>query len=933
MDSIYFSDTYGKPLVPVWSPFGTSFICSVGARTVPVAPRILTYREPVPFLLAPTTPGPVLADLDFTKFAVWYNSSEHWKAYIPNSAPRESPFGELEEDPVGICYGEFCVGTTEETREVYTNNDDVDQPEFFSEGSFLSVDWVEEILLLGRRLHSICQALVTSSDFYRKGGTVGEYPDPLDQDRLRGVHEHSQAAQLVAQAATRGVLSMLGFVAWFLTVMELHHTRLSDEVKDFITSLRLNEHPKVGLVYDLDRDVHELNFEHLINNNVPFHYVWSNKERGDPCFICFSPEYYHEVANLLTAAKGGEVRVQDLPSFHLWKDDLAGTDWMGRNLRAGKRGVADLAFKPDWEYEIVDDHGFGARPLYHWHMIRAYAERFKAATRTGSLTTTCTFFRHNPIGIDEPPFARPLPVHRFALSDFARLTDGEAKAEMDYYYESTVRVREQVKTVYAPRPGRRFSSFDGRLTDEGIGLQKGNLLPTPISRARGPSSSSPAEGNYLVREDRASRSPWVRQMEAAGAHPGPATGTVTAGHQSRSRSVSDASLNSNSSRASVTEEFYSTANSSRNGGDVAEVPTVHGIPIVAVREGRETPFSAPPSPSAAWTLDFQSLDHALNAISKLAPSILDVKPRQAPYGDLNWDYTWLNHAYLVCLDPRTATRLKTLTATLFPELEHVEDVLEYALRFGMPFEIYTDRVNHFRDVRLTDLERNTLPSIYSYGYGDQLMQWSGGGEEQYRVYQGSLHILGRPNAVAFLAMGGICKFVAEVYAPDLVHCFACGPSPQVAEFVAGKQRWISVEGEAIAHSTDQVSPREVNILLGQISGKQEADTVSLWPPLALLEKHCPHMRGYLSVGAYDFLESLRRKIVNERKYEWKTNTEWKRVLRNSAKGVFTLSVVPSPAHFDEMNEVLSRSFPVDWTEVSLGKLGLPEEFEPRSYRS
>ncbi|KAJ7301425.1 hypothetical protein DFH08DRAFT_906866 [Mycena albidolilacea] len=208
MDPIYFCDAYGKPLVPASMPYGSSFICSISTRTARVAPRILKYREPVPFLLSPTASPLLLTDLDYVKSAVWYNPSEHWKTHIPTSAPRDSLFGELEEDPLGICYGEFCVGTTEETREIYTNNDEVDQPEVFSEGSFLSAEWVDEILLLGRRLHSVCQTLATSSDFYRRGDSTGEFPEPLDEDHLRGVHAHSHAAQIVAQVAVRGVLSM-----------------------------------------------------------------------------------------------------------------------------------------------------------------------------------------------------------------------------------------------------------------------------------------------------------------------------------------------------------------------------------------------------------------------------------------------------------------------------------------------------------------------------------------------------------------------------------------------------------------------------------------------------------------------------------------------------------------------------------------------------
>ncbi|KAJ7334763.1 hypothetical protein DFH08DRAFT_813811 [Mycena albidolilacea] len=331
-----------------------------------------------------------------------------------------------------------------------------------SEGSFLSKIWVDEILLLERQLHSICQALATWSDFYRNGGTVGKYPDPLNQDNLRSVHQHSQAMQVVAQGAVRSMLSMLEFIAWFLTVVELHYTCLSGEVKEFIKSLWLDEQPKIGAVYDLGRDVHELKFTHLINNDVPFHYVWTNRERGDPRFICFSPEYYHEVTNFLMVAKGRDIRLKDLPSYDQWKEDLAGTDWMGRNLCIGKQGFTDLVFKLDWEYEIIDDHGFGAQPLFHWNVIRPYAECFKAATCLGYMTTVCTFFHHNPITVDEPAFVCPLSNHHFALTDFASCTDSEVGPEADYYYESSVKVQEQVKMLYTPCPECRFSSFNGR---------------------------------------------------------------------------------------------------------------------------------------------------------------------------------------------------------------------------------------------------------------------------------------------------------------------------------------------------------------------------------------------------------------------------------------------------------------------------------------
>ncbi|KAJ6458720.1 hypothetical protein C8R45DRAFT_942556 [Mycena sanguinolenta] len=60
--------------------------------------------------------------------------------------------------------------------------------------------------------------------------------------------------------------------------------------------------------------------------------------------------------------------------------------------------------------------------------------------------------------------------------------------------------------------------------------------------------------------------------------------------------------------------------------------------------------------------------------------------------------------------------------------------------------------------------------MYEVGYTDQLMTWTENGPEaQYRIYKGHLYqLLERPHAVAFISRGGVYKFVAEAYSPDLV---------------------------------------------------------------------------------------------------------------------------------------------------------------------
>jgi hypothetical protein len=202
---------------------------------------------------------------------------------------------------------------------------------------------------------------------------------------------------------------------------------------------------------------------------------------------------------------------------------------------------------------------------------------------------------------------------------------------------------------------------------------------------------------------------------------------------------------------------------------------------------------------------------------------------------------------------------------------------------------------------------NTLPALYEMGYNDPVMKWGGNGDAaQYGQYVGTLFsLLQKPNAIAFIAMGGICKYVAELFAPDLAYRFVRGPSELVSELGKGRTACIDIDGRSTLCIMDQVSHTDISILLGHVKGKNPGEERSLWPTQALLDQHCAHAKGYISSGVYSQLEYLRKQIMVDKIYDWKTRTGWKVYLRSGSKGVRAPSIVPSESDFEEGKRILN----------------------------
>ncbi|KAJ7606932.1 hypothetical protein DFH06DRAFT_947808, partial [Mycena polygramma] len=216
---------------------------------------------------------------------------------------------------------------------------------------------------------------------------------------------------------------------------------------------------------------------------------------------------------------------------------------------------------------------------------------------------------------------------------------------------------------------------------------------------------------------------------------------------------------------------------------------------------------------------------------------------------------------------------------------------------------------------------------YQPGFEDLSLTWGkGGAPAVYVQYEANLNnLLARPEAVAFIAMGGILRYVAELYEENLVYRFAQGPSLQVTQFDKGAAYLYLRGGEEEFYTTDQVSHSEVGILLGVLPGAHPGQLRTLWPTPELFESESPHMRGYLSEGAYAILENIRREIFVSHDPRWRTRAQWREYFRVGCKRIHEPAVVPSDKDFKDGEDLFRRSFPVSWLNMEIPDIILPEE--------
>ncbi|KAJ6543747.1 hypothetical protein DFH09DRAFT_1321932 [Mycena vulgaris] len=951
----FLRDSVGNELVPIWSLRQSTYWCSLNATPGDIQIHAMEYYADPPHLLRTTT-ARAIEDLDFTHLATWYKPDEHWLAWVPTA-----PLSVMRDDPVGYVFDSQDIDLVVDHADVYGYDSERshDSPSRVFTGYFLDESWSNQIVLLGQRLYAISVKSVCTTDFYGRNewnGEMGDVPAELDSTRLTGIHPGSSAAQLAASAARRTILSMLGFLTWLQSVKAVAKWAIGNEDKEFVKTLRLSERPKAGVMYNLSRDYHEANFIHLLNHDVPIHYPWTDKEKGDMRFLRLSPKYWNEYSVLRRNTPEGEhPDAKDLPSYETWEPFLSRYDWYFQDLLAGKVGEVIKGFKPHWTYRIVDFRYYGAHTVVNRDVIRAYAERFKGIVVDSNITgTVCTFFRQNPLSVDEPAFEREWPRdHEYDLEDFAPTERGEPQAEGEVFYEATSVVRELVKNRWAPREGRTFNTFnDGRegvhLSRSRLGMRSrisgetGEVIIEPALRARigrvAPEGFTPPMSPTRRSEstgDLGLTPKWTQQM-AAGSSRRRSSRSLSPHERDRGL-VRRRSASLRSTRTHATSQGPPSLHGDNEDLNSGSIEREHEEQRMSIPSQEAPLHHLPSAPSViqAFEPEFESREAAVAAIDEWADSVIERFPHVASYPNLEWNLQWLGKGILVSSDPRALTRMKTYTAR-DERVRRIEEVLELAIRYGLPFSIgiRMGDVRSFKASRISSLLTTTLDALYAPGYVDLPLVSPGADEATlFGIYRGRLNaLLARPHAVAFIGMGGITRLVAEYFNEDLVQRFAQGPSLQVTEYQRGRTFLVPNGTDDEFFTTDQVSDSEVAMLMGAIPGSRPGKISTLWPTQEVMESGSLHMRGYVSAGVYKIFWNLKEDMFRYKKYVWRTRAEGKSYFRTGEKGEYAPAVVPTKEDFTIGAQLLDRSFPITWENADLAHLIIPEIFESGSHR-
>ncbi|KAF8133105.1 hypothetical protein K438DRAFT_1787708 [Mycena galopus ATCC 62051] len=685
--------------------------------------------------------------------------------------------------------------------------------------------------------------------------------------------------------------------------------------------------------------------------------------KGDWRFLRVNPEVWAEFLTEARRNPGTTISLRDLPSQAKWARDWGRSDWFFQNALAGKLGRSGVNFQPTWEYLAVEFHLYGYRPLITVKERRAYAERFHAVVHHHPGGTTCTFFRQHPLPNDLPP-------RQLGLSAFGPYQGGEEQEGNDTSVLPAAIIRERIKNLYASRPERSFNPFNGRE----------DVMPLNRDVTGGPGSSSPAlslppprGGNQGKGRDRVHERGWSKPSASAqrdqplgelhcmliievvelqpplhvvqrirldqenGVSIGIGPRRVFSRAATEASGSSTSSGSEESGHSSFEDEFGATRRSEREDVEMEARSEMEFIPLEESTRRSDLPFaSSSHSSQADWAIRTPKLERDMrDKIEAWRPQVLEIEPPMGEYQNIQWNRGWLDQALFVGTDHRTEVRIKAIVA-LDPGIRTARDLLERAIRFGLPFNLYVERsrVREFRDVCISPLQLRTLSATYEPGYSEPSLTWSraGGAQAAYGAYLANINgLLSRPEAPACIPRGGVIRFVAEVYCPDLVDRYARGPSLQVSEFDRGESRLFAMDGEESFWTADKITQSQEGVLLGLIPGDLPASDRTLWPTPDVFERESAHMRGYLSHGAYRILMKLRDDIMSTNpKLVWRTRSGWTTYFRGGRTGKnrdLDAKLVPSDKDFEEGRDLFENSYPVGWSPILVKDMEFPENLQ------
>ncbi|KAJ7353496.1 hypothetical protein DFH08DRAFT_692180 [Mycena albidolilacea] len=236
------------------------------------------------------------------------------------------------------------------------------------------------------------------------------------------------------------------------------------------------------------------------------------------------------------------------------------------------------------------------------------------------------------------------------------------------------------------------------------------------------------------------------------------------------------------------------------------------------------------------------------------------------------------------------------------------------------------------------MDKLALPKLYGLGFTERFLTKVTGPQAQHAAWIASAsEVVRHPNAVAFIAEGGIVSEIAQVIDPTLIHCFVKEPSVQVTKFSKGEKflQKDPPEGERcqffMADCVSEFQKQRFQSSSGYIPRENSDKDCTLFPRSASFEEYSDHYHGMVGVGALNILMNLVQKA--ERNPKWLTDAQWELYLRSNNYGLHVSTNVPSEKDFNEVGEMIRRAFPINWQHMPVHQLRIPEIFDSQAHRT
>jgi hypothetical protein len=76
------------------------------------------------------------------------------------------------------------------------------------------------------------------------------------------------------------------------------------------------------------------------------------------------------------------------------------------------------------------------------------------------------------------------------------------------------------------------------------------------------------------------------------------------------------------------------------------------------------------------------------------------------------------------------------------------------------------------------------------------------------------------------------------------------------------------------------------------------------------------------------MQNLKRHIIDEKDYVWRTRKEWTRFIRTGNCGQYAALQIPTMADISDGLALIESTFPLEWEKKLLVDIPIPETFDP-----